>query len=203
MALEMETDPWVQRLSGTDPERELAIKELSTLLHRGLTYSLSKKYGGGLQTEDVVQESLIKILKSLETFEGRSKFTTWAMTIATRVGISELRRKHTRNISLDAFTAGNELRFEFADERSTLVGEDLEKRRIIETLQSLIESKLSDKQKLAVRGLLEGMPVEVIAERTNSNRNAIYKLVHDARIKLRKGFEQSGIVAEDVSAIFA
>ena len=125
------------------------------------------------------------------------------MTIATRVGISELRRKHTRNISLDAFTAGNELRFEFADERSTLVGEDLEKRRIIETLQSLIESKLSDKQKLAVRGLLEGMPVEVIAERTNSNRNAIYKLVHDARIKLRKGFEQSGIVAEDVSAIFA
>ena len=95
MALEMETDPWVQRLSGTDPERELAIKELSALLHRGLTFSLSKKYGGGLQTEDVVQESLIKILKSLETFEGRSKFTTWAMTIATRVGISELRRKHT------------------------------------------------------------------------------------------------------------
>ena len=74
---------------------------------------------------------------------------------------------------------------------------------MIQKLQELIESQLTDKQKLAVRGLLEGMPVEEVARRTGSNRNAIYKLVHDARSKLRAGFEQAGIVADDIKAIFA
>lgn len=67
----------------------------------------------------------------------------------------------------------------------------------------LIETNLTDKQKLAVRGLLEGMPVEELARRTGSNRNAIYKLVHDARRKLREGFEQEGIVADDINTMFA
>ena len=64
------------------------------------------RYGTGLQAEDVVQDALLKILNSLDQFEGRSRFTTWAMTIAMRVGLSELRRKHYADVSLDSMKSG-------------------------------------------------------------------------------------------------
>jgi RNA polymerase sigma-70 factor (ECF subfamily) len=47
------------------------------------------------------------------------------------------------------------------------------------------------------------MPVEVFAEKSGSNRNAVYKLVHDARVKLRSGFEDAGFLAEDVNSVFS
>jgi RNA polymerase sigma-70 factor (ECF subfamily) len=125
------------------------------------------------------------------------------MTIATRVGISELRRKHCKDISLDGITAGDSLKIELAVVDDENVGTDMDRRSIIEKLQLLIDDVLSDKQRLAIRGLLEGLPIEEIASRTGSNRNAVYKLVHDARSKLKEGFKKSGILAEDVTAIFA
>ena len=199
-----EQDEWLQRLTGDEFERNAALEELRELLLRGLSRSLNNRYGRTFQAEDVVQEALVKIMNSLETFEGRSRFTTWAMTIATRVGISELRRKHTQDISLDAISAGDSLKIEIAVDENNDPGEDqLDRRTIIRSLQELIETILTDKQKLAIRGLLEGIPVEVIAERTGSNRNAVYKLIHDARMKLRDGFEQKGIASEEISAIFA
>ena len=84
-------DRWIERLSATGAQREEAIAELRQMLVRGLRASLNHRYGGAMQAEDVVQEAIIKILRSLEQFEGRSRFTTWAMTVATRVGISSLR----------------------------------------------------------------------------------------------------------------
>ena len=89
----IDNQEWISRLTGNDAARNDAIEELTRILVRGLSKSLATRYGGGLQPEDIAQEALIKILASLESFEGRSKFTTWAMTIATRLGISELRRK--------------------------------------------------------------------------------------------------------------
>ena len=49
---------------------------------------------------------------------------------------------------------------------------------------------LTDKQREATQGLLDGLQVEEIARRTNSKRNAVYKLIHDARIRLRDGFAE-------------
>ena len=125
------------------------------------------------------------------------------MTIATRVGLSEYRRRHSKDISLDGISGDESLKFEFADTDSTNVGQHVDQQSILRKLHELIQRELSDKQRLAIRGLLEGLPVEEIASRINSNRNAVYKLVHDARTKLRNGFEKSGIVAEDINAIFA
>ncbi len=196
---------WIQRLSSTDAaDRDAALEELRQLILRGLNRSLNNHYGcRSFQAEDVAQEALLKILNALDTFEGRSRFTTWAMTIATRVGISELRRKHCKDISLDGITAGDSLKIELAVVDDENVGTDMDRRSIIEKLQLLIDDVLSDKQRLAIRGLLEGLPIEEIASRTGSNRNAVYKLVHDARSKLKEGFKKSGILAEDVTAIFA
>jgi RNA polymerase sigma-70 factor (ECF subfamily) len=193
-------DDWVERLKSADPIREQAIVELRDLLVRGLHRSLSQKYGTGVQADDVVQDALIKILSSLESFEGRSRFTTWAMTIATRVGISKLRRKHFKDVSLDSMKSGQNL---VAVTDDTPEADEAERQRIVEILKELIENKLTAKQREATQGLLDGLPVEEVARRTNSNRNAVYKLVHDARMRLREGFAEQGISSDEFSVVFA
>lgn len=193
-------EQWLERLTGDPLDRDQAIAELRIVLLRGLSRSLPGRFGGGLQGEDVVQEALMKILNGLDSFEGRSKFTTWAMTIATRVGISELRKRYTKNISLNHIQQGDDWQLDvaakpLADDRSS----DWE--RIMKRLYQLIDHELTDRQRFAIRALLEGLPVEEIARRTDSNRNAVYKLVHDARLRLRAGLEASGISAKEVQAI--
>lgn len=198
-------DEWVQRLQSDDAAvKDAALGELRDLLIRGLSRSLNNHYGTRkFNPEDVVQDALMKVLGALDSFEGRSRFTTWAMTIATRVGISELRRRHCQELSLEGIAAGDSLRIELADGGQPEAGDGMDRQVILVKLQELIDSVLSDKQRLAIRGLLEGLPIEIIAERTGSNRNAVYKLVHDARAKLRKGFQQSGIAEDEIMSIFA
>lgn len=195
-------DNWVDRLKGPEEARNEAIEELRSLLVRGLSKSLAQRYGGEVFAEDIAQEALLKILDSLDTFEGRSRFTTWAMTIATRIGISELRRRYYQDVSLNAIEQGEELRMDLATDDAISVGQQADQQEILNTLQELIDHRLSEKQRLAVRASLEGLPMEEIARRTGSNRNAVYKLVHDARLRLKAGLEESGIHAEDIQTLF-
>ncbi len=195
-----EKDDWVERLNSTGEVKERAISELREVLMSGLSKSLRNRYANRVQADDVVQDALIRILGKLDTFEGRSKFTTWAMTIAVRSGMSEMRRRHFKDISIESLL-GDGMRFEPAAVEAS--NDDLEKSDLLVKLRELVETTLTDKQRDAVHALLHGMPVEIFAEKTGSNRNAVYKLVHDARVKLRHGFEQAGYKAEDITAVFA
>ena len=194
-------DPWVHRLKADDNTREEAIQELRDILIRGVTATCRNRYGNKISAEDVVQDALLKILDKIDAFEGRSKFTTWAMTIAIRVAINEMRRKHFRDISMNDLL-NDSMQFEIAANPDPAVDQEEEKIGVLTKLRELIESRLTEKQKDAVHSLLNGMPVEVFAEKTGSNRNAVYKLIHDARVKLRQGFEQAGYQAEDIKALF-
>lgn len=196
-------DDWPARLRGDDGEREAAIAELRVILLRGLRRSLASSIydlrgSGPAFLEDVVQEALLKILASMDSFEGRSRFTTWALTIANRIGFSELRRHHYRDVSLDALTAGGSVDFEA---HGASASQDLDRRSLLKMLRRMIDTRLSDRQRLALGGFLEGLPMAEIARRMESNRNAVYKLVHDARRRLRAGFEEAGISAQDVEAL--
>ena len=95
------------------------------------------------------------------------------------------------------------MRFEPAAANEPALENETEKNLIMVKLKELIDSNLSNKQRDAVHALLNGMPVEIFAEKSGSNRNAVYKLVHDARVKLRQGFEQAGFKAEDINSVFA
>ncbi len=110
----LDSSDWVERLQAGGERQQQALDELRKILMRGMSYSLKRRGGGEAFAEDVVQQALVKILKSLDSFEGRSRFTTWAMTIATRVGISELRRRHFQDVSLDQITGGENLQIELA-----------------------------------------------------------------------------------------
>ena len=198
----VEKDDWVERLKSSGEDRDIAISELRSILLRGLTATVRNRYGNKIQAEDVVQDALMKILDKVDSFEGRSRFTTWAMTIAVRIAISEMRRKHFQDVSMDSLLTDN-MQFEPAAAADPSPGNAEEKTAIIAKLKTLIESNLTSKQREAMHALLNGMPVEIFAEKTGSNRNAVYKLIHDARVKLRQGFEQAGYKAEDVNSVFA
>lgn len=194
-------DPWVVRLKGEPEVRDAALEELGQILLRGLTKSMATRYGGGHSAEDVVQDALLKIMDSLDQFAGRSRFTTWAMTVATRIGISKMRRKHYQDVSIENF-ASDGSSFEVAAEVDATVSTEVDRESMVGKLQSLIDETLSDKQRFAIRASLAGLPVEVIAEKSGSNRNSVYKLVHDARVKLRSGLEAAGISAEELAEAF-
>jgi RNA polymerase sigma factor (sigma-70 family) len=190
------------RLRCTGEVQSEAISELRSLLLRGLSKSLNHRYGQPFFAEDIVQEALLKILESLDRFEGRSKFKTWAMTIATRVGISALRRKHHDSLSLEGSSEDGIHPIDVAapsDDRE----QDEGLQTVLHILQRLIESELTDKQRIALRASLAGDSTDGIALLMGTNRNAVYKLIHDARMKLKDGFTRTGITSEDVAAILA
>lgn len=197
-----EDDDWVERLRPEHAEREVAIAELRAILLRGLSKSLNNRYGKPFSAEDIVQDALIRILDSLDQFQGKSKFITWAMTIATRIGISSLRRKYHKDMSLDAFSADDGFRIDVAVSENNL-HDEAEKSKLLDVLQHLIEDALTEKQRLVVRSFLAGYSTDGIAQQTGTNRNAIYKLLHDARVKLKTGFAEAGFSADDVAMALA
>jgi len=192
---------WVEELRAGDERREAAIDELRRLLVRGLSRSLATRGGGEAFAEDVAQEALIKILDSLDSFAGRSRFTTWAMSIATRIAISQLRRRHFQDVSLEGVTGDDDLKFEFAVDSGPGPTRPSERAELLGQLRDLVDNRLTQKQRKVVQAALSGLPMEEIARRMGSNRNAIYKLFHDARQKLRTGLEAAGVTAGDIEAV--
>ena len=191
-------ETWVERLQQDSADRECAIAELRSYLIRGLSGALTHRYGGRIDIDDVAQLALLKILDSLHLFRHQSRFTTWATAIAVRIGISELRRHYYRDVSLDTSETAASLEMEVEDVSARTSDDHMDRSRLFSILQTLIDQSLTEKQRLAIRGTLEGLPIEEIAVRLGSNRNAVYKLVHDARMRLREGFEAHGLTANDI-----
>jgi RNA polymerase sigma-70 factor (ECF subfamily) len=109
-----------------------------------------------------------------------------------------MRRHYYRDVSLDLHDSEGHAKLELSVGQEPPSDKAASRTSVLLLLQSLIETVLTDRQRVAVRGILEGLPVEEIAVRMESNRNAVYKLVHDARLRLREGFEARGVTMEDV-----
>jgi RNA polymerase sigma-70 factor (ECF subfamily) len=153
--------------------------------------------------EDVVQQALVHILDHLDQFQGRSRFTTWAMAITVRLAMSALRRTRWQDVSLESMTAAIEGVPAWDRDDTTSPAQHAEQHAIVETLRRLIDETLTDKQWMALTAELGGMPLEEIARRMGSNVNAVYKLLHDARQRLKRGLATAGYTAEDVRSAFA
>ena len=70
-------------------------------------------------------------------------------------------------------------------------------------VQQMIREELTDRQRKALTAIMiQGMPLEEVARRMNTNRNALYKLIHDARKRLQKKMIDKGISPQEVLATF-
>jgi len=194
----MDDNELYKLIKGEGATRDQAISQLRSILLRGLSKSLNNRYGKPFNAEDIVQEALMKVLNSLDKYEGRSKFTTWAMTVATRIGISALRRKYHQDVSMEPFgtSDGYSIEVSITDEPTL---SNLESRtKIFNVLQNLIDTELTDNQRLVTRAFLSNFATDEIAEQLQMTRNAVYKLIHDARQKLKDGFERAGLTSEQI-----
>ena len=148
--------------------------------------------------EDVAQESLMRILEKLDTFKGRSRFLTWATTIAIRVAAGQLRRRRWKDISLEELTAEARFAPQQTIDPGASVAAQSHRSAILGAMHHAIEHELTDRQRTALLAELKGMPQDEIASQLGSTRNAVYKLTHDARKKLKKSLEAVGYSADDV-----
>ena len=196
---------WLNDLRG--PDQDQAIEDLRKVLKRGLIYSLSSRIKTDLETqvEDFVQDAILRILDKIDTFRGESRFTTWAQKVAIRVAFTELRRQRWKDIYLE------DLMPEDSGDFTPLVLADPspnpEKRAtqtiLTEMIETMLKEDLTDRQRTAMMAIMKGgMPLEEVALRMDTNRNALYKLLHDARKQMRKGLLEKGLTAQEVIETF-
>jgi len=200
---------WVQDLKTTGPVQEAALADLHQVVLSGLPYALSRWLPASDPrfqplAEEAAQETLLRVLDHLDSFEGRSQFTTWVHKIAVRSALTDLRRKRWENISLDELVDREHLpamRNLTADPSPTPEAA-AESADILATIQRMIDQELTEKQRRAIIGLVQGMPMEEVARRLGTNRNALYKLLHDTRLRLKHRLAQEGLSVQDVLAVF-
>jgi RNA polymerase sigma-70 factor (ECF subfamily) len=201
---ERTNEEWLDALRG--PERDEALADLRAFLVRGLRYALADASGVDEATlEDFAQEALLRILAGLDSFRGESRFTTWAQKIAVRVALTELRRHRWRDVSLDRKTGSpdtDSIPYRAADPSAGPEQQAMQQ-MIMETLRRLISERLTDRQRQAMTAVyLQGTPLEEVARRMDTNRNALYKLLHDARQRLQKAMMAEGLSSQDVLDAF-
>jgi RNA polymerase sigma-70 factor (ECF subfamily) len=192
---------WQERLQSKSHDRETALGELRGFLLRALHSSLTghPKSDEGL-IEDVVQITIVRILDHLDSFEGRSAFTTWAFAIALRVAFTELRRKHWGNVSLEELKERSGFR-EAEVETSQNPEAFAIRNNMITLMHHFIRTKLTPRQRDVLVAELNGMPQDEIAQQLGMTRNNVYKLSHDARKALRRALEAADYGVEQVHDI--
>jgi RNA polymerase sigma-70 factor, ECF subfamily len=199
---ERTNEQWLAELRGPNPGKALA--DLYDLLVRGLKAALGS-YGGGVEANvgDFAQEALIKITGNLDSFRGESRFTTWAQKIAMNVALTELKRRRWRDVSLEDLFAQREAA-DRGPAATQLTPEELAfQNMVLGELRRMVDEELTDRQREAVVAvLLEGMPISEVARRMGTNQNALYKLLHDARRKLKSQMQAAGLSPQEVLAAF-
>lgn len=198
---------WLEQLR--DPLDETALADLREILLRGLRASLSNRINTDLDaiTEDFVQDALLKILKSLETFRGESRFTTWAQKVAIHVAYTELRRRRWKDISLQDIIEtpeGDEYTPAILTDPATSPEREASQNDMLELVYSMIETELTERQRTALIAILQGgMPIDQVADKMGTNRNALYKLIHDARKRMQQSLmDKTGFTAQEVLVMF-
>lgn len=192
-------DDWVSALSTPGAEQQAAHRALHALMVRAAAHQVWRMRGvlpdASPGTVDVIvneaaDEAMTALLHKLHTFEGRSQFTTWAFKFAILQAASDVRRLQWQHREV-------ELRDLDVEHLSSLVHEGPERQAegsdLARALADSMHSCLSPHQRrVAVALLVDGVPIDVLAERLGSNRNALYKTVHDVRQRLRKDLTRRG-----------
>ena len=199
MVRDRDNDEWIKSLEAQGSVRESALADLRELLFVGLKSSL-KSRSDYVETmlDDFLQDSLIRILQALDQFQNRSRFITWATSIAIRVAMTELRKRRWRDVSLEKLVADSNF-----DPVSDVEGDTFpERRELVETMYRVINTQLTDKQRTVLLAEIKGMAQEEIAGQLGCTRNALYKLSHDARIRLKQELVRAGYDSQSFAVAF-
>jgi len=198
-----ESRAWLIALRAEGARREEASRRLHDLLLRAARFEISRRRGShphlrGGDLDDLAHQAaddaLFAILGKLEYYQGDSRFTTWAYKFALLEAAVKLRRRAWQ---------GREVPIE-PEHWSVIAGRgdspaaEAESNELLGSISSAIETELSPHQReVLVAVALNDVPIDVLAERLNTTRGALYKTIHDARKKLRSQLAEEGLRFEE------
>jgi RNA polymerase sigma-70 factor (ECF subfamily) len=201
-AFDPESREWLRCLRRDGREHEEAVERLHALLLRAARYECARRrptmpHLRGNDLDDIANQAaddaLVSILARLDSFRGASRFTTWAYKFALLEAAVKLRRRawQGREVPLAPETWSLFSSAGIAPDASA------EQSELLQTLQQAIAEILTPHQRRVLVALaLNGVPIDVLAERLNTTRGALYKTLHDARRKLRGHLDELGLSAK-------
>ena len=198
-SLDDESRAWLDDLRTEGRTKDEAIARLHALLLRAARFEIARRrvtmpYLRGDELDDLAAEAaddaVVSVLRRLDDFRGLSRFSTWAYKFALLEAAVKLRKRawQSREIPLEDET-WNRL-------ASARPGPDdqAETGVLLGAVREGIANGLTPHQRRVLLALaVDGVPIDVLADRLGSTRGALYKTLHDARRKLRAHLAERGV----------
>jgi RNA polymerase sigma-70 factor, ECF subfamily len=192
-----ESAAWITRLTTPGHDRDDALRRLHDLMLRAAHFHVSQmseaSRWGHARREEIVQaaadEATMSVLARLDSFEGRSRFTTWAYKFAILQAAVEVRRSTWRSREIDLHAIREPVSTLLSPERYAEAG------ALAEAVRRGLTTALTAHQRRVMTALvIDEIPIDVLAERLGTTRNALYKTLHDARKRLRDILVAQGLL---------
>jgi RNA polymerase sigma-70 factor, ECF subfamily len=205
-SLDHDSREWLRSLRTSGATRDEAIARLHAILLQAASFEVARRRRSLPHLRDALDEvaleaaddALVSVLARLDDFRADSRFTTWAYKFALLEAGVKLRRRawQGREVVLEPGMWPT-----FADPSSS-AHELVERGELLSMLRQTVEQTLTPHQREVFVSLaLNGVPIDVLAERLGTSRGALYKTLHDARRKLRRELSAAGLVEPEASVI--
>jgi RNA polymerase sigma-70 factor (ECF subfamily) len=193
-----DADEWIAALRGPPAVREQALARLHALTLRAARFELERRRSalGQVPADELddlaaqaAADAMVALLAKLDRFRGQSRFTTWAYKFALLEASVKARRRawQSREVTLD------ERAWPPVGDRGPSAQQVLEDAELLRAVRDAMQTSLTPHQREVFTALaLNGVPIDVLAERLGSTRGALYKTLHDARRKLRAAIDGGG-----------
>ena len=201
--LDSESARWLDRLGDRGKVREAAVRDLHDLLRRAAVREVRRRAAGsavaGRELDDLAtqaaDDATYAILAKVDQFRGESRFTTWAY----RFVVLEVSHKVGRHFWRQPRAELNEQDW---DRLPAVLGTqpDLvaEARELTRAVRRAVEDDLTEHQRRIFEAVvLQGVPLDALAVRHDTTRNALYKVLFDARRKIRAHLVANGYLEGD------
>ena len=198
-----ESREWLRDLRADGEIREAAVARLHTLLLRAARFEIARRRPSlphlrGNELEDIANEAaadaLMSVLRRLDDFRGASRFTTWAYKFALLEAAVKLRKRAWQGREIPLEPDG----WETFSSAALGPAASAEQSELLLAVGEAIADVLTPHQRSVLIALaVNGAPIDILAERLNTNRGALYKTLHDARRKLRKHLLEGGFAPDD------